>query len=122
MDEFLPSAKRMCHRTGFTKSCLKLVQSGACERWKHLQGMNRNTGQMMVMAGRCIDDMLPDLMIENTQMQRETGAAVESFRNEMEKANEQMAVLLSQELRQQLLDRVPQPNGEMKTIEHKTKN
>jgi hypothetical protein len=28
------------------------------------------------------------LMIENSQQQRQTGAAVESFRNEMVKANE----------------------------------
>jgi len=31
---------------------------------------------------------LPVLMIENSQQQRQTGAAVESFRNEMTKANE----------------------------------
>jgi hypothetical protein len=31
---------------------------------------------------------LPMLLIENSQQQRQTGAAVESFRNEMVKANE----------------------------------
>ena len=31
---------------------------------------------------------LPILMIENSQQQRQTGAAVESFRNEMVKSNE----------------------------------
>jgi hypothetical protein len=31
---------------------------------------------------------LPILMIENSQQQRSTGAAVESFRNEMVKSNE----------------------------------
>ena len=31
---------------------------------------------------------LPILLIENAQMSRQTGAAVESFRNEMVKANE----------------------------------
>ena len=30
----------------------------------------------------CIRDRLPMLMIENSQQQRQTGAAVESFRNE----------------------------------------
>jgi hypothetical protein len=30
---------------------------------------------------------MPILMIENSQQQRSTGAAVESFRNEMVKAN-----------------------------------
>jgi len=31
---------------------------------------------------------MPLLLIENSQMQRQTGAAVESFRNEMVRANE----------------------------------
>ena len=36
----------------------------------------------------CSMAWLPILMIENSQQQRGTGAAVESFRNEMVKANE----------------------------------
>ena len=32
---------------------------------------------------------MPLLLIENSQMQRQTGAAVESFRNEAVKANQQ---------------------------------
>ena len=31
----------------------------------------------------CIDSFMHMLLIENSQMQRQTGAAVESFRNEM---------------------------------------
>lgn len=34
------------------------------------------------------------LLIENSQMQRQTGAAVESFRNEMVKSNESTLMLL----------------------------
>jgi hypothetical protein len=40
----------------------------------------------------------PVLMIENSKMQRETGAAVESFRNEMVKANEASVKVLAQTL------------------------
>jgi len=36
----------------------------------------------------CSMAWLPVLMIENSQQQRQTGAAVESFRNEMVKSNE----------------------------------
>lgn len=36
----------------------------------------------------------PILMIENSQQQRQTGAAVESFRNEMVKSNEQSHKIL----------------------------
>jgi hypothetical protein len=38
---------------------------------------------------------MPVMMIENSQMQRQTGAAVESFRNEMVKANEATLQLVS---------------------------
>jgi hypothetical protein len=36
----------------------------------------------------CSIAWMPILMIENSQMQRQTGAAVESFRNEMVKSND----------------------------------
>lgn len=36
----------------------------------------------------CAMAWMPVMMIENSQQQRQTGAAVESFRNEMVKANE----------------------------------
>ena len=36
----------------------------------------------------CAMAWMPIMMIENSQMQRQTGAAVESFRNEMVKSNE----------------------------------
>ena len=38
----------------------------------------------------CSIQFLPMLLIENSQQQRGTGAAVESFRNEMVKANLQI--------------------------------
>jgi hypothetical protein len=38
---------------------------------------------------------MPILLIENAQMSRQTGAAVESFRNEMVKANESGRQLLA---------------------------
>lgn len=43
---------------------------------------------------------MPMLMIENSQQQRQTGAAVESFRNEMVKANEASAQVLLHTMRQ----------------------
>ena len=50
-------------------------------------GKNPNTGQEVDEWG-CAISWLPILMIENSQQQRSTGAAVESFRNEIVKANE----------------------------------
>ncbi len=52
-----------------------------------IRGNNPNTGEEIDDYG-CSIAWLPVLMIENSQQQRSTGAAVESFRNEMVKAND----------------------------------
>lgn len=78
----LPNKEVMCHKTGFTQSCRYLVIEGKCNRWMQIQGSDPNTGES-VNQSRCVDDWIPMLLIENSQQQRQTGAAVESFRNEM---------------------------------------
>ena len=52
-----------------------------------VRGSNPNTGEEIDDYG-CSVAWMPVLMIENSQQQRQTGAAVESFRNEMVKAND----------------------------------
>lgn len=58
-----------------------------CAWFMKIHGKNPNTGADVEEWG-CSMAWLPVLMIENSQQQRQTGAAVESFRNEMVKANE----------------------------------
>ena len=58
-----------------------------CAWFMKIRGTNPNTGADVDEWG-CSMAWLPVLMIENSQQQRQTGAAVESFRNEMVKANE----------------------------------
>lgn len=58
-----------------------------CAWYTHIRGYNPNTGQD-VDEWACTISWLPMLMIENSQQQRSTSAAVESFRNEMIKSNE----------------------------------
>ena len=58
-----------------------------CAWFIQIRGKNPNTGDDIDEWG-CAQAWLPVLMIENSQQQRQTGAAVESFRNEMVKANE----------------------------------
>lgn len=65
-----------------------------CAWFTQLRGNNPNTGKEIDEWG-CAIGWMPVLMIENSQRQRQTGAAVESFRNEMVKANESTANLLS---------------------------
>ena len=64
-----------------------------CRFWVHVQGTNPQTGET-VSNGDCAFCWTPMLLIENSQQQRQTGAAVESFRNEMVKANESSQKLL----------------------------
>lgn len=70
--------------------CLQLK----CAWFMQLRGKNPQTGADVDEWG-CAVTWLPMLMIENSQQQRHTGAAVESFRNEMVKANETTAQILS---------------------------
>ena len=66
------------------------VKDGAihrCAWFIEVHGTNPNTGDV-VKDWACSMAWMPMLLIENSQQQRSTGAAVESFRNETVKANE----------------------------------
>ncbi len=56
-----------------------------CSWFTQVRGTNPNTGKEVDEWG-CAVTWLPVLLIENSQQQRQTGAAVESFRNETVKA------------------------------------
>jgi hypothetical protein len=75
-------SKANCPLDGF-KPCRQLE----CAWFMKLVGKNPNTGADVEDWG-CAMAWLPILTIENSQQQRSTGAAVESFRNEMVKNNE----------------------------------
>lgn len=68
------------HKKAMVKVCHK------CPLWTRVAGVNPNTGDK-VDTWSCAIAFLPMLLVENSQQQRQTGAAVESFRNEMVKAN-----------------------------------
>ncbi len=65
------------------KDCVGLT----CAWYTRVQGYDMNSGAQ-VDSYECAISWLPMLLIENSGQQRQTGAAVESFRNEMVKANE----------------------------------
>ena len=75
-------AKANCPLDGF-KPCRQLD----CAWFMKVRGTNPNTGEEIDDFG-CAMAWMPVLLIENSQQQRQTGAAVESFRNEMVKAND----------------------------------
>lgn len=94
-----------------------------CAWYMHIRGMDPNTGKDVDHWG-CSVSWMPMLLIENSQQQRSTSSAVESFRNEMVKANESNTQMLeavanmyldiceAQGVNIQMLD----PNGEDKTL------
>ena len=61
------------------KECIGLK----CAWFIRIQGFDKNTGKE-VDEYQCAIAWMPMLMVENSGQQRQTGAAVESFRNEME--------------------------------------
>ena len=63
------------------KKCIE----ARCKFWTHIRGKHPQSGADLDMPD-CAIKWLPVLMIENSQMSRQTGAAVESFRNEVVKA------------------------------------
>jgi len=78
-----------------------------CAWFTQIRGHNPNTGAEIDDWG-CAISWMPILMIENSQQQRSTGAAVESFRNEMVKANNNTLELINStnNLDVQMLNRV----------------
>jgi hypothetical protein len=58
-----------------------------CAWFTKIAGTDPNTGKDIEDYG-CAVAWLPVLLIENAQQSRSTGAAVESFRNEMVKSND----------------------------------
>jgi len=59
-----------------------------CSWYTQVRGMNPNTGED-IDEWACAIAWIPMMQIETSQQARQAGAAVESFRNEMVKANHQ---------------------------------
>lgn len=72
-----------------------------CAWFIKIRGVNPNTGEEVDDWG-CATAWMPILLIENAQMSRQTGAAVESFRNEMVKANEASQQILMSAAQKQI--------------------
>lgn len=80
------------------KDCIGLQ----CSWFMLVRGKHPQTGED-VDEWNCAVTWLPVLLIENSQQQRQTGAAVESFRNEVVKAAETSQQLLAYDIQQKLL-------------------
>ncbi len=67
-----------------------------CTLWTQVRGKHPQSEEM-IDKWSCAVALLPILMIENSQAQRNTASAVESFRNEMVNANQNAAALVAQQ-------------------------
>ena len=86
---FNKSSDKLCPL--IRKPCIK----HSCEYYVSIRGKNPQTGEE-VDGWDCVNKWLPMLLIENSRQQCQTGAAVESFRNEMVKSTEtNLQVLLT---------------------------
>lgn len=83
----LPDSKVKCPATAFARSCREIVAEHDCPKFVSLKGKNPQTGADIESWG-CVDSFLPLLLLEISQQTRQAGAATESFRNEVVKANE----------------------------------
>lgn len=100
-------AKIMCPLMG--RECIEdgSIVNGelqACRFWIVVQGKHPQSGET-ISNGDCAMAWQPILMIENSKVNRETGAAIESFRNEMVEANGRTALLLGAAAQQALTER-----------------
>ena len=92
----LPDKDVYCHRTGFAKTCFECVTQHRCQLWSQIMGVDPNTGQELNYWA-CADVLRNKLLIEGAKESRQTGAAVERFRNEMVKSNYTAILLHLQE-------------------------
>ena len=89
------------HRKAMNTVCHK------CPKWLMVRGTNNNTGQQ-IDRWDCADAFIPVLLIELANQQRQTGAAVESFRNETVRLNA-LGLITPQVASPQMLPQVQHP-------------
>ena len=80
------------------KDCIE----NKCQWFCQVRGTNPNTGEP-VDEWQCAVNLIPLLLIENSQKQLSTAVAVESFRNETVKQNETLNQVLVHAVTQQAL-------------------
>lgn len=85
----LPDPKVKCPATAFARSCRDIVAKCDCPKFVHVQA--RDPAGELIDKWGCVDSFLVLLGVEAVRASMQTGAAVESFRNEVVKANEATA-------------------------------
>ena len=79
-------------KSDFCPLIQKKCKEHGCKFFIQVMGKNPQTGQD-ISEWNCAVTWLPMLLIEGSQQTRQAGSAIESFRNEMVKANEDLLML-----------------------------
>ena len=83
-----------------SKSCPLGHTCSSCHWLVRMRGVDPTSGQE-IDDDKCAIAWLPILLVENSQQQRSTSHAVESFRNEMVNSNEVIAQVMIANLNKQ---------------------
>lgn len=78
-----PPKERMCHKTGFAKSCRDLVVSEQCWLWDYLDGHDPRTGEAITRRWNCIDNHMYLLALQNGLQQDRMIATTDKVANEV---------------------------------------
>ena len=92
------------------KDCIQMQ----CSWFTQVRGVNPQSGEEIDDWG-CAVTWLPLMMIENSNQQRRTGAAIESFRNETVKSTMKAQEIYQRELELQAQERLMKSN-QMKNV------
>lgn len=88
-----PLMQSECIEDGTPKMVDGKLENHACRFYIHVQGKNPQDGSD-INQGDCAIAWMPVLLIENSNVNRQTGAAVESFRNENVRTGDQIAAAI----------------------------
>jgi hypothetical protein len=81
----LPDPNVKCHRTGFKKSCHKMVTECQCRLWVKVQGQHPQVDGKTVDYYDCADAWTPLLLLEVAAKVRENTASTDKVANEVKK-------------------------------------
>lgn len=90
----LPDKAIGCHRTGFQKSCRECVTEHNCRLWQNIVGKNPQGDESFNVWG-CADEFRNKLLIEISQMERQTGASVDKAATEIREFHKGVSLVVT---------------------------
>jgi len=94
-NDYLPDEKIRCPYTWFEKTCREIVSDCTCPKYQFMPFEDPTTDPpRQINKWGCVDGYLHLILVDAVRQQHQTGAAIESFRNEMVQGNREAAAVL----------------------------